>query len=411
MKLLVPYVCPPDGGGGVHEVLLCGLPYLRNQEGFEIEYAETCGSQGDMDELASRGISVARSVGVPGRPILSYREGWGRLVDLVLAIPRLSRTTWNLRSWMLSGDAVYVHDRRNLFLVAVALRTLPSAVRPPIVYHCHGIISNKQPPFFDFVVKSCKKILAVSWHVQCILERFGVLSTQIRVIYNAVETAQIQKQSTQPSNPPLLRPGPKTLLVPAPRLRAEKGIHVAIDAMRYLGGDCFLWIAGSRDDPVSTRYQRQLDEQVDKYGLADRVQFIGHRKDIPAVMASCDLVLVPSLTESFGLVAAEAMAVGKPVIVSDRGGLPEVVDRGTAGLIYSAEDPRQLADKVRCVLEDNRLARSLVESGRLRVERVFNYVRWAREVAECLRAAVGASVRLPWTPATVAAIHQPRKQG
>ena len=86
--------------------------------------------------------------------------------------------------------------------------------------------------------------------------------------------------------------------------------------------------------------------------LTDRVVFLGKQDSVAEIMACADLLVLPSQNESFGLVALEAMASGVPVIASDAGGLPEVVDDGETGFLAPVGDVEAMADGAIEILRD-----------------------------------------------------------
>ena len=89
-------------------------------------------------------------------------------------------------------------------------------------------------------------------------------------------------------------------------------------------------------------------------------------------LAVLDVVVVPSLKESFGIVVLEAQAAGIPVVASNTGGIPWVADRGGSALLFPAGDAEALADSVRRVIHDEQLSRRLVERGKRNVAERFS---------------------------------------
>ncbi|HET9014949.1 MAG TPA: glycosyltransferase family 4 protein, partial [Thermomicrobiaceae bacterium] len=225
--------------------------------------------------------------------------------------------------------------------------------------------------------------------------RLGVRPEHIRVVPNAIDVGAIRRQAAAGPVAPLpARAGGPTLLLPAVALRPNKGPEIAVAALAALPGAA-LWITGEADDPAGARHRAALEGLAERLGVADRVHLVGRRADVYAVMAAVDAVVVPSLVgEGFGLVAAEAMAVGTPVVVSNRGALPEVVEHGVSGLVVEAGDPAALAGALTRLAAEPGLTDRLVAGGRRRVEGSFDYGRWQREVADVL---AGAASR--WTVA------------
>jgi glycosyltransferase involved in cell wall biosynthesis len=106
--------------------------------------------------------------------------------------------------------------------------------------------------------------------------------------------------------------------------------------------------------------------------VSDRVVFLGYRQDIPDLLASCDLFVLPSLFEGLPLSILEAMAAGKPVIASAIGGTDEAVLHGETGLLVPPADPTALAAAIHTVLSNPLLARRLAAAGKARVYRTFS---------------------------------------
>jgi len=94
-----------------------------------------------------------------------------------------------------------------------------------------------------------------------------------------------------------------------------------------------------------------VEERVRAQGLEPRVRFLGGQDDLVPLLQDCDVFLLPSETESFGVAALEAMACGVPVVASDVGGLPEMVDDGGSGHLLPCGDVDGMARAVRSLLE------------------------------------------------------------
>jgi hypothetical protein len=159
------------------------------------------------------------------------------------------------------------------------------------------------------------------------------------------------------------RSEPGTLLV-AGSLSAVKGQDILIRAMPEIlrhcpGARCL--IAGK--DWGDGRFANQLESLVGENGLHSSVEFLGQRQDIPELIERSACVIVPSRSETFGMVALEAMAQSRPVIASRTGGLPEIVEDGRTGLLVAPDDPQSLAQAVIRVLEDPGFARQLGRHG------------------------------------------------
>ena len=112
----------------------------------------------------------------------------------------------------------------------------------------------------------------------------------------------------------------------------------ALTHLRHIDGVCLL--AG--DGPLRHELERvALDE-----GVTDRIRFLGFQEGVAQVMSQMDVVVMPSLDETFGITIVEAFALKKMVIASDVGGIPELVHHGRTGLLVPPRDSRALADAI-----------------------------------------------------------------
>jgi glycosyltransferase involved in cell wall biosynthesis len=115
-----------------------------------------------------------------------------------------------------------------------------------------------------------------------------------------------------------------------------------------------------------------------------RVHFLGMRRDVPAIMKSTDMLLVPSRHEGMGQVTVEAMACAVPVIGANTGGIPEVVVDGETGIIIDGDSPQEMTEAVLRLAESPELRARMGAAGRERVEAHFNRPVQMRKVLEQL---------------------------
>jgi glycogen(starch) synthase len=160
---------------------------------------------------------------------------------------------------------------------------------------------------------------------------------------------------------PELRGRPRVVFVG--RLVRSKGVHVLVDAasrMRTPGAQIVL----VGDGPERARIERQAE----RLGIADRVHvtgFVEHHR-IPDVLATADLVVLPSIYEELGTVLVEALHAGVPTVASRTGGIPEAVTHGVTGLLVPPADAGALGRAIDTVLSDPGLAASMRANARRR---------------------------------------------
>ena len=121
-----------------------------------------------------------------------------------------------------------------------------------------------------------------------------------------------------------------------------------------------------------------------KNNLLCRVKFLGYRPNVQDFMAAFDLCVVPSVIEPLGLVALEAMAAGTPVVAANTGGLSEIVEHQSNGLLVRSKDPQQLADAIIEMAKSESARRAMGENGRQMVNEKFNPVELTRQVERIL---------------------------
>lgn len=161
------------------------------------------------------------------------------------------------------------------------------------------------------------------------------------------------------------------------RVCHQKGIDTFVAAAaataKELPGTRFVVIGDAEDKNLLTRMNTRISEA----GLADHIHFAGHRDDMADMLAALDLLAAPSRWEGFGLMLAEAMAAGVPVIASNVGGIPDVL--GGAGLLLPPDDPDALAEATASLLDDAERRTGMAQRGRIQSAR-FDWTKTASRV-------------------------------
>ena len=170
----------------------------------------------------------------------------------------------------------------------------------------------------------------------------------------------------------------KRVLAFTGRLVPHKGVDVILDALRLLPDDVVLVVIGAGPVlPSLVRHARRL-------GVLNRVRFCPRVSDeeLPRYLALADVFVFPSQNrlEGFGLVVAEAMAAGLPVVIADMPGVREVIEPGKEGLLAEPLIASDLAAQVRVLLDDPPLARAMGAAGRRRAEKRYGLPIVAREL-------------------------------
>lgn len=155
------------------------------------------------------------------------------------------------------------------------------------------------------------------------------------------------------------------VILQASRLEPWKGhlTHLgALGTLRDVAG-WVAWIAGGAQRAFERKYLDTLRRTAQVEGISDRVRFIGHRSDMPAVLAAADIYCQPNAeAEPFGLVLVEALLAGRPVVASAVGGPQEILDE-TCGLLVAPNDSRALRAALERLVTDKALRYKLGAGG------------------------------------------------
>lgn len=190
------------------------------------------------------------------------------------------------------------------------------------------------------------------------LKRWPKLLRKAHVIRHAVDSAFLARGRPVPGLPKSMG-GPVVSIVG--RLQAVKGHRVFLESARKVllkRSDARFWIAGEGE------LREELEAVTSRLGLTGAVSFLGYRNDIPDVMRSSDVVVCASSYESGPRCVLEALALGRPVVATSVGGLPEIISEGETGILVPPGDPNAMAAAILRLLGDRELAHSLGTAAR-----------------------------------------------
>jgi len=158
------------------------------------------------------------------------------------------------------------------------------------------------------------------------------------------------------------------------RLDPGKGQEVLLRAIPEVAKhnpDVLLVIAGD-ETAGEPGYKAYLEELSREIGVDRHVKFLPFTDDVPRLMAALDIFVLPSFSETFGLVVIEAMAMEKPVIATNAGGLPEIITDGKTGLLIAPRNVEAVANAIEKILDDEKLRTSLAHAARQEALRRFS---------------------------------------
>jgi len=277
-------------------------------------------------------------------------------------------------------DVIHAHD----WLVAYAAKTIKNSYGIPIVATIHateagrnsGVHNETQRYINDtewmLTYEATEVIVNSNFMKNDIQRLFGLPFEKINVVpnginlntYNGVERDyDFRRQYARDEEKIILFMG---------RLVHEKGIQVLIEAMTKIlshYNDAKLIIAGK-----GGKFD-ELMAQANASGISDKVYFTGYlnAKQVTKMYKCTDIAVFPSTYEPFGLVALEGMLAEVPVVVSDIGGLNEIVTHGVDGLKSYAGNANSLADSILTLLYNQKLAATVVKNAVKKVKLEYNW--------------------------------------
>jgi len=205
------------------------------------------------------------------------------------------------------------------------------------------------------------RLIVVSKAIERKIRDEGRTGAPVSLIYNGVDLQRYTDQQPCctlhedygiPENAPIVGV--------VARLEPEKGHRTLVDAwpeVLALIPDAWLLIVGEGSE------RNALEAEAVSLGIESRVVFTGRRDDVPAVTAALDIAVLPSYREAQGLSVLEAMALGRPVVASNVGGIPEMIEDGVTGLLVPPDDCPALAAAIVRLLTDHPLADTLGKRG------------------------------------------------
>ena len=302
-------------------------------------------------EMAARGRDLDLPVHVIPLPPLR-RPGPGS-VRSVNALVRLAR----------AADAALIHANgsRAMAYAGVAGRL---AARPAV---WHVRIADSDGLVDRALSALATAVIATS---RAVARRFPWAPAKVRVVPNGID---LKRFAPRPPSGPLRAslgiPPAAPVLVSIGRHVPEKGYRHLVDAAalveRTKPGAHWLLVGDGE-------LRGKLEAQARGLRLESRVHFTGWRDDVADVLALADLLVLPSESEGFGRVLVEAMAMGRAIVATAVGGVPDIVLPGETGLLVAPANPVALADAVRALLDDPERGARLGAAGRARAESSFS---------------------------------------
>ncbi|NTU79416.1 MAG: glycosyltransferase family 4 protein [Chloroflexales bacterium] len=306
-----------------------------------------------------------------------------QLVDFFQAITRIVRFVYTQRI-----ETIYTIDRGVAPQIAAIVSRLTGC---PFVLNAAYPFYPQNGAIARFVLRQARRIHVHSQYLYKYLVPFVQSSDRLVTIPNAIELERYDLSLTGADVRATYGIGPNDpVVVMTGRLNQFKGqddlIRAAAQLLKH-HPDTHVLIAGRGPSDL----QQQLECMIAEHRIGDHVRLIGYVPSIPHLLASADIVTMPSWEEPFGLVALEGMAMAKPVVSTKAGGVPEFMRHKEFGLLIPPRDPAALAEALRYLIEHRTEARAMGQAGRREVERAYTMPLYVRRISETILAAIGGT--------------------
>lgn len=250
----------------------------------------------------------------------------------------------------------------------IAREMLGADHAPRIVTTLHGTditLVGQERSFWEitrFSIAQSDGITAVSEYLKReTVENFQVAAEEIEVVPNFVDPRLYDRQRYPCRKDALLEPGEK-LVMHISNFRPVRRVRDVVRIFARLAAQVparLVFVGDGPDRPEAA-------DEAQRRGVRERVVFLGKQDSVAELLACADLFLLPSQSESFGLVALEAMASGVPVVATRVGGIPEVVEHGVTGYLAPVGAVEEMADAGASLLRDARRWNEMSAAARTR---------------------------------------------
>ncbi len=217
--------------------------------------------------------------------------------------------------------------------------------------------------------------LTVSDAVRQVLLDHGIPGARVRTIHSGID---LKRFDHVPKTESLFGSGAR-VVGSVGHLANSKGHQYLLEAAQDL----------VRDEPKlevaivgAGELRQRLEVQAVELGIAEHVRFTGFRRDVLSLMQGFEIFVLPSFLEGLGTSILDAMALGKPVVASRAGGIPETVQEGVTGFLVPPCDSAALARAIRHLLKHPELQVQFGKAGRRRVEQAFTAERMAQQTMQ-----------------------------
>ena len=272
-----------------------------------------------------------------------------------------------------------LHPHDNLSKIIGGIAAKMAGVK--VVAHCRDLLKESfvEKMLLIYQLLFMNKIIAVSESNRNLFKIMGKAPEKVHTIYNGIDLSKFASVRGYARRELEIGDDAVVIGVIAVFDKCKGHIYLfhAIDKLIAEGYKNIICLVVG-----DGREREELEGFVADRGLSDHIRFLGYRNDVPELMAIIDMVVMPSIQESFPRVPLEAMAMKVPVIATTVGGLPESIDNGNTGLLVPPMDVDSLSNAIKYLIEHPEIRKKMGEAGRKRVEEKFGIENNVRKTEE-----------------------------
>jgi glycosyltransferase involved in cell wall biosynthesis len=350
MRILELSLSPAYGGLEIHIVDFCS--WLAQQSGIELH---TC---------LGNDTPIARNLKDLHLPGIQFDNTAGKF-PVIMARALAKYIDKN------KIDILHMHWKDDLPLASLAKRMAKHTCR--LVHTRHMLLpGSKHDLYHRMLYKPVDKYITITRDLKEQAEKNLPLDhKQIDVIYYGIRAPKILSSDEIAALKQRFKIDHKFTVGLIGRICQEKKQHMLIQAVKQLKDQDIHINAIIVGAIMTDDYMTGLQQYVSENNLESSVHFSGFFEHPTDLMQCFDVLIMPSGVETFGLVLIEGMYCGIPVIGSDKGGVPEIIDHGTTGLMFESDNLQSLVEMILRLYHDRTLRTQLAQAGKSKAERMF----------------------------------------
>lgn len=366
--------------GGSNKSTIALLNELNKQ--YDVAVLDTYGCCKEyIDELEKRGIAYDIILPEAEKIII----GGGSPIERLWRMLGTAGQIWHIIKLLrrklkeINPQLIWLNSEKSMFCVGRAVgKQFPTLI----------FIRGKHAKLKWYCLKDWKNLsLIVANNSESLkfFQRFNWTKDKLAVAYNGIDFDATQRTGPAPKSLPG-QSTPLRVVMPA-TLIPLKAHSVAIKGFAKFcqdEPDAVLWICGDIPNELADYYFKRLLALRHELGMDDKIHFLGWCSDVPAIIRCADIMLLTSETEGLPRSMLEAMALGKPVIATSAGGIPEVIRNGIEGILIDVGDDNAVTEALQKLKNPN-IRRKMGYAGQQRVKSEFSIKRQADDFLRCVK--------------------------